>query len=144
MWSIHFYGFTSRRGTNYLVSFNSFVRLPLALIYKQFVVSPWYRENLLPNLGSDCHLLPRPGSDLHNRAVQKIEILHIEQVCLRETSSTGISIFEVTAQIGKELASPSLFGMQFDNLLAEFPIKAQCVLIDMHCCLYLALSETLA
>ena len=89
-------------------------------------------------------MLPRLGSDLQNRAVQKIEILHIEQVCLRETSCVGISILEVTTQIGEEFTSPSLFGMQFHNLFAEFPIKAQCVLVNVHRSFYLALAEPFA
>lgn len=70
-----------------------FLRLAFAFIDEQFMMPPRHGEYLLPKLGSDCDLLPGLGSDLQQRTIEEVEILHVEQIGLGETSCPRIGFF---------------------------------------------------
>ena len=92
-------------------------------VNEQFMVPPRHGEYLLPKLGSDCDLLPGLGSDLEQRTIEEVEILHVEQIGLGETSGTRIGFFQVMTEVGEKLIAPALLRVQFNNLFAQAPIE---------------------
>ena len=111
----------------------------LEFINQEFIMSPrnhkqrsasLFNSNsfiLLPILGSDficwLQLLPNLGSNFRLGRKKKIEVLHIQQIRLRKTSSIRVGCFQIITQILHKPAAPSTFGLFLHNIPPQFPIK---------------------
>ena len=100
---------------------DKFLGIVAALVHDVFMVPPRHGEYLLPKLGSNCDLLPSLGSDLQQRTIQEVKILHIEQIGLGETSCARICCPSVAPNgvlqslcpsSNRKIASPDWYGQR--------------------------------